>query len=98
MVKATKRRRCSSVRRTVFSSGLLILCGAANAAAFAQLGGPGGGGVQSLPTPVQIGQTQISADSYQGSVADSKLVPGVLPLSLDDAIEPGRDPLRAEPD
>jgi outer membrane protein TolC len=77
------------VRRTVFSSGLLILCGAANAAAFAQLGGPGGGGVQSLPTPVQIGQTQISADSYQGSVADSKLVPGVLPLSLDDAIERG---------
>jgi outer membrane protein TolC len=38
-----------------------------------------------------VGQTQISTDSYQGSVPDSrdKVVPGVLQLSLDDAIARG---------
>jgi outer membrane protein TolC len=71
------------------SSGLLALFGAAHPYAVAQFGQPGGGGVVALPTPVQVGQTQISSDSYQGSVADDKLVPGVLPLSLDDAIQRG---------
>jgi len=66
---------------------MLVVCGVANTAALAQLGGSGSGGVTSLPTPVQVGQTQIASDSYQGSVADGKLVPGVLPLSLDDAIQ-----------
>ncbi len=42
-----------------------------------------------LPTPVQLNQQQITADSYQGSVSDGKLVTGVLPLTLDDAVARG---------
>ncbi len=42
-----------------------------------------------LPTPVQVGQSQVASDSYQGSISDGKLIPGMLPLSLDDAIQRG---------
>ncbi len=55
----------------------------------AQLGTASAGTVQNLPTPVQITQQQVQADSYQGSVADQALVPGILPLSLDDAVARG---------
>ena len=52
--------------------------------------GPQPAGTATLPTPLQVGQTQVAADSYQGSVADEgRIVPGVLPLSLDDAIARG---------
>ena len=42
--------------------------------------------VTSLPSPVQISPQQVQSQSYQGSVADQAVLPGVLPLSLDDAI------------
>ena len=57
--------------------------------ALAQLGAATGGTVQSLPSPVQINPQQVQSDSYQGSVADETLVPGTLPLTLDDAIARG---------
>jgi outer membrane protein TolC len=57
--------------------------------AFAQFGSAGGGSVKSLPTPVQISPQQVQPQSYQGSVSDQAVVPGVLPLSLDDAIQRG---------
>ena len=93
MVKVRKSRRGSAVRsavyRSLLASGLLTLGSAATTTAMAQFGGQGSSGPATLPTPVQVGQTQISSDSYQGSVSDKKVVPGVLPLSLDDAIARG---------
>ena len=91
-MKATKSRRGVPAHQAVFSSGLVALFGAASTVALAQFGGQGSSGPATLPTPVQIGQTQIASDSYQGSVADgadAKVVPGVLPLSLEDAIQRG---------
>ncbi len=88
-MKARKSLRRFAVRRPEFRSGLLILFVFGTAPAWAQFGGGGSGGVATLPTPVQVGQTQITSDSYQGSVSDGKVVPGVLPLSLDDAIQRG---------
>jgi outer membrane protein TolC len=44
----------------------------------------------SLPAaPVQIPQPQIDTSTYQGSVSEEKPTAGVLPLSLDDAIQRG---------
>ncbi len=65
--------------------GLLLAPGVARA----QLGSVSAGTVGTLPNPVQINPAQVAADSYQGSVADERLVPGVLPLSLDDAVARG---------
>ena len=45
--------------------------------------------IQTLPSPVQVTQQQITTDTYGGSVADERLVPGILPLSLDDAVARG---------
>lgn len=59
------------------------------ALALAQFGSASPSSVQSLPTPVQINPQQVQGQSYQGSVADQTLVPGTLPLSLDDAIARG---------
>jgi outer membrane protein TolC len=39
--------------------------------------------------PVPIPQPQIDTSTYQGSVSEEKPTPGVLPLSLDDAIQRG---------
>lgn len=55
----------------------------------AQLGSTGSGSVTSLPSPVQINPQQVPADSYQGSVAQGKITPDVLPLSLAQAISMG---------
>ena len=57
--------------------------------ALAQFGTVNAGSVVSIPSPVTITQQQVAAGSYQGSVADETLVPGTLPLSLDDAIARG---------
>ncbi len=88
-MKARKSQWGVPALRAVCSSGLLALCVAAGTVALAQFGGQASSGPATLPTPVQVGQTQITSDSYQGSVADEKVVPGVLPLSLDDAIQRG---------
>ena len=44
-------------------------------------------GVQSAP--IQIPQPPIDNSTYQGSVIQSKATPGMLELSLDDAIQRG---------
>ncbi len=54
-----------------------------------QLGAASSNTIQNLPSPVQLNQQQVTADNYQSSVADEKLVPGTLPLSLDDAVARG---------
>ena len=44
----------------------------------------------SVPTgPLLVPQPPVDNSTYQGSVSDGKLTPGVLPLSLDDAIQRG---------
>ncbi|RRA50148.1 TolC family protein [Acidipila sp. EB88] len=55
----------------------------------AQLGTVTTGAVQDLPTPVTLSQQQVQSGSYQGSATEDALVPGTLPLSLDDAIQRG---------
>ncbi len=59
------------------------------AVASAQLGSVTAGDVKDLPTPVSINPQQVAADSYQGSVSEDALVPGTLPLSLEDAVTRG---------
>jgi outer membrane protein TolC len=39
--------------------------------------------------PIQIPQPAVDSTNYQGSVSQEKATPGVLPLSLDDAIQRG---------
>ena len=50
---------------------------------------PSGGGVATPAAPIQIPQPAIDTSTYQGSVSTQKATPGVLPLSLDDAIQRG---------
>jgi outer membrane protein TolC len=64
-------------------------CLLATGVATAQLGSVSAGSVGTLPTPVQINPAQVASDSYRASVADEHLVPGILPLSLDDAVARG---------
>jgi outer membrane protein TolC len=50
---------------------------------------PGGGSV-SVPTgPILIPQPAVDSTTYQGSISDGKVTPGVLPLTLDEAIQRG---------
>ena len=48
-----------------------------------------GGSVMTPTAPIQIPQPQIDTSTYQGSVSQQKATPGVLPLSLQDAIQRG---------
>ena len=51
---------------------------------------PAGGSSVSVPaSPIQIPQPQIDSSTYQGSVVQQQATPGVLSLSLDDAIQRG---------
>ncbi|HEY0785280.1 MAG TPA: TolC family protein, partial [Acidobacteriaceae bacterium] len=75
-------------RRGARLAWLLAQAVAWSGVAIAQAGAPTSS-VTTLPTPLQVGQQQVAADSYQGSVSDGRLVPGVLPLSLDEAIRRG---------
>ena len=50
---------------------------------------PAGGSVTTPSGPVAIPQPQIDASTYQGSASHQALQPGVLPLSLADAIQRG---------
>ncbi len=43
----------------------------------------------SSAAPIEIPQPPIDSTTYQSSVSDGKVTPGVLPLSLDDAIQRG---------
>lgn len=77
--------RQSAARNLLLAAGSVL----SPAIALAQLGSVSTGAVKDLPTPVQITQQQVDAQSYQGSVADEALVPGTLSLSLDDAVARG---------
>lgn len=71
-------------RAATLASILLLSAGAAAAQ------GPPGSGSVSVPTgPIQLPQPPIDSTTYQGSVSHGKATPGVLPLSLDDAIQRG---------
>jgi len=47
------------------------------------------GSVATPAAPVQIPQPQIDTSTYQGSVSSRQITPGVLPLSLGEAIQQG---------
>lgn len=82
MFKAGKRNRASAG----LGCALLAIAtmGAPHARAQEQ-----GGGVSTPPPPIQVIQPQIDSSTYNGSVATTKLQPGVMGLSLDGAIQMG---------
>lgn len=60
----------------------------ARASAVAQLGAPtSSSSSSSIPSPYQISTPQQGGSGFQGSVVEDKPTEGVLPLSLDDAIQ-----------
>lgn len=86
--KASPRGRYRSARVWGLALALLIaaICPAAHAFQFAQ---PGSGGVVQPSAPIQVTQPQINSTTYQGSQVKEAATPGVLDLSLDDAIARG---------
>jgi outer membrane protein TolC len=67
----------------------LLLAMASPAAHAFQLGQSGGGSAAPSSPPLQVVQPQINSTTFQGSETSEKLVNGVLPLSLDEAIARG---------
>ena len=77
--------RCLCSKRIAVVAALL---GSLSLMAAAQ--GPPGGGTGSVPAgPILIPQPPIDSSTYQSSVSDGKVTAGVLPLSLNDAIQRG---------
>jgi outer membrane protein TolC len=71
-------------RIAAWAAALALLSGAAIAQ------GPPGGGSVSVPAgPILIPQPAVDSSTYQSSVSDGKVTPGVMPLSLNDAIQRG---------
>ena len=50
---------------------------------------PEAGSVAVPAAPIQIPQPSVDSSTFQGSVAQGTVTPGVMPLSLDDAIQRG---------
>jgi outer membrane protein TolC len=68
---------------------VFLLAVAGPAAHAFQFGGSGGSAPVQPPPPIPVTQPQINSSTYQGSETTGKVVNGVLPLSLDDAIARG---------
>ena len=68
---------------------LLFLIAAGAPAGHAQFSQPGSQGVVQPSAPIQVTQPQINSDTYKGSQVQEKATPGVMDLSLDDAIARG---------
>lgn len=81
---ATDSRCLRPGRFTAVAAAMLLLSGAAVAQ-----GPPSGGSTGVSESQVLIPQPAIDSSTYQGSVSDGKVIPGVLPLSLDEAIQRG---------
>jgi outer membrane protein TolC len=69
-------------------AGSVVLVPVANLSAQAP-GSTSGSSSSSIPSPYQISTPQQGGSGFQGSVAEDKPVEGVLPLSLDGAIQRG---------
>ena len=71
-------------RLAAAAAGVIV----AASSVFAQA--PSAGSSVTVPAgPIQIPQPQIDTSTYQGSLAQQQVTPGVLQLSLDDAIQRG---------
>lgn len=75
--------RCLRLRRAAAVTAVLTLL---SAGAIAQTSS---GSVGPSSGPILIPQPAIDSSTYQGSVSNGKVTPGVLPLSLDAAIQRG---------
>jgi outer membrane protein TolC len=88
VLKANSTGQHRSAR--VLAPALLALVIAATPAAHAfQFGQPGGGVVVQPAGPIQVQQPQINSTTYQGSEVKDAAIPGVIDLSLDDAVARG---------
>lgn len=83
---ATDRQSLRPILRAICGC-TMILTLLWTAGAAAQESSSSSVGVQSAP--IQIPQPPIDSSTYQGSVTQSKATPGILELSLDDAIQRG---------
>jgi outer membrane protein TolC len=88
VLKANSGGRYSGVLVSGIAFTLLISAAAPAAYAF-QFGQPSGGQVVQPAAPIQIQQPQIDSTTYKGSQVKEAATPGVLDLSLDDAIARG---------
>jgi len=70
----------------LLAAGILI---ALTASSMAQAPTGSSSSSSSIPSPYQISAPQQGGSGFQGSVVEDKPVEGVLPLSLDDAIQRG---------
>ncbi|HKR27480.1 MAG TPA: hypothetical protein VJS11_08490, partial [Acidobacteriaceae bacterium] len=86
VVATDHRSLFASLRALRAFATILVLAG--GAAALAQ-GGQTNTGVGIQSAPIQIPQPPIDSSTYQGSLTQQKATPGVLQLSLDDAIQRG---------
>lgn len=75
--------------RSHITSGLLAGSVLLVPAALAQRPATTGGTPSSIPSPYQVSTPQQSGSGFQGSVVEDKATEGVLPLSLDDAMQRG---------
>ncbi len=78
------RGRASAIKFGILLAG--VLCPLASQA---QIGAATTPTIETLPTPTTVSQSQVTTDNYQGSVADGHVIPGSIPLSLNDAIALG---------
>ena len=83
MFEAGKRKATSA------AASCVLLAAAVVVAAPMARGQQQGSGVTAPPPPIQIIQPQIDSSTYKGSASNGKVTPGVLPLSLDEAIQRG---------
>ncbi len=73
--------RCLCLRRFALAAGTIALLSVAAAGQSSPSGGGAG--------PILIPQPAVDNGTYQSSVSDGKVTPGVLSLSLDDAMQRG---------
>jgi len=76
-------------KATSAAASCVLLAAAVVVAAPMARGQQQGSGVTAPPPPIQIIQPQIDSSTYKGSASNGKVTPGVLPLSLDEAIQRG---------
>lgn len=76
-------------RKTTSAAVSCVLLAAAVVAVPLAYGQQQGSGVTAPPPPIQVIQPQIDSSTYKGSASTGKVTPGVLPLSLDEAIQRG---------
>ena len=84
---ATDRHSLRPMLRAICACTVLMTLACAPGLVAQDSGSSGSVGIQSAP--IQIPQPPVDSSTYQGSIVSGKAAPGVVQLSLDDAIQRG---------